>query len=70
MKIFRRAFGHLFSASKQNLGGHKFKGNHEVETAVTRSLTTQDTNLDQQTTRKLLPYYEKCLDCDGQCVGK
>jgi hypothetical protein len=39
---------HPFPALRQNLGGHKFKDAHEVETFVTRWRITQDTDIDKQ----------------------
>jgi hypothetical protein len=34
----------MFPVLKQNVGGHKFKEDRVVETAVTRWLVTQDTD--------------------------
>jgi hypothetical protein len=42
----------LFPELKQNLGGHNFKDNRELETAVTRWLVTEETDLYQQEIKK------------------
>jgi ferredoxin-like protein FixX len=58
----------LLPKLKQNLGGHKFKDNQEVETAVTQRLIAQDMDLYQKRIEKLVTRYEKCLSCGGNYV--
>jgi hypothetical protein len=59
---------HLFTALKQNLGGHKFKDDREVQTVVTRWLITQDTDWYRQWVEKLVTRYDKWLSCGEDYV--
>jgi hypothetical protein len=62
---------HLFPAPPpQNLCCHILKGNCETETAVTRWLLTQGIDWCQQRKEKLLPWYDKCLNCRWGFVEK
>ena len=54
---------HLFTEMKRHLGGHKFKENGNVETAVTRWLSTFYTKWDQREIEKFIPRYDKCISC-------
>jgi hypothetical protein len=43
----------------RNFGGHKFKDNREVETAVIRWLITQDPDWHHRSIEKLVPEYDE-----------
>jgi hypothetical protein len=59
----------MFPAPIQNLVGHKFKDDRDVETVVTRWLITQDTDgLIQEAVKKLVARYDEYLTCGGGCV--
>ena len=60
----------MFQPLKQNLGVHKFKDDREVETFVTGLLITQDMDRQQQGIQKLVPRYDKCLNCSKDYVEK
>jgi hypothetical protein len=49
---------HLFPALKQNLGGLRFKDDHEVETIVTQWLITEDTGDMNREHKKIVPEYD------------
>jgi hypothetical protein len=55
------SYNNLFPASKQYLGGNKFKDNRDVETVVTRWLKTWETELYGYGTEMLVPLHDKCL---------
>lgn len=61
---------HLFTELKNSLGGHKFKENGYVHTAVTRWLPTLYTKLNQREIENFVPRYEKCISCREDYVGK
>jgi len=58
----------MFPPLARNLGGHKFKDDCEVKTAVMQLLITQDMDLYQQEIKKLIPQDNKCLRCTNNHV--
>jgi hypothetical protein len=60
----------LFSLLRQNIGGHNLKDDHDVETAVTRRLVTQDTDFCQRGIKKLVPRCDKSVSFGGEHVEK
>jgi hypothetical protein len=61
---------HLFTELKRHLGGHNFKGNGDVETAVTRWLSAMYTKRNQMKIEKFVPRYDKCISCREDYVEK
>jgi hypothetical protein len=58
----------LSTSQRHSLVSHKFKDDREVETVVTRCLTTEDTDFYQQGIDILFPRSDKCLRCGGNYV--
>jgi hypothetical protein len=58
------------SSPQTKFGGHKFKRDCDMKTAVTRCLITEDVDCSQQGTEKLVPRYGRCLSFDCVCVAK
>jgi len=58
----------MFPPPAQNLGGHKFKDDSEVKTAVMQLLIMQDMDLYQQEIKKLIPQHNKYLRCSNNHV--
>jgi hypothetical protein len=61
---------HLFTELKHNLGGHKFKENGCVDTAVTRWLPTLYTKINQREMENFVPRYDKYISCLEDYVGE
>jgi hypothetical protein len=60
----------LFQRWKKLLVATSLKDDRKVRAVELRWLTTQDTNVYKQRTETLLPRYDICISCSGNCVEK
>jgi len=57
----------MFPALKQNIGGHKFRDDCEMETVGAWWLMVQNPDFYEQKIEVLILWYG-CLSCGGDCV--
>lgn len=61
---------HMFGPLKDSLGGERLQTNEEVEAFVRNWLATRLASFYENGIKKLLIYWEKCINREGECVEK
>ena len=61
---------HVFPAIKDRLSGHRFAGDEDVRTAVTRWFISRCPEFYETGINKLAPRLDKCLNLGGNYVEK